>query len=67
MGIGPYEYMRFLRCVGVDAHIDPMGTIEFAADHRVSDLHFAGRKPRPPYNALAGPSQMGRSFFYTPA
>ena len=32
----------FQICVGVDAHIDPLGTNEFAEDFRVSEIHFAG-------------------------
>ena len=27
-----------MQCVGVDAHIDPLGTIEFAAERRVSSV-----------------------------
>ena len=39
--------------VGVDAHIDPLGTIEFAEDFRKNGLHRRSDVGIAPYASLA--------------
>ena len=39
----------FRKCVGVDAHIDPLGTIEFAVDFRKTGPYCRGDVGIAPY------------------